>query len=170
MKATGTQFLQIATLIFIAAVLSNQCTEKSATASLPPTVDFNFHIRPILVKNCYLCHGPDFSSREAELRLDTFEGATALREGDIYAVSPGHPRKSELIKRIHADDPNEIMPPPESNLSLTEREKALLEKWIDQGAEWKLYWAFIPPEKPAIPDVDQEEGSNEIDVPSFWPD
>ena len=51
-----------------------------------------------------------------------------------------------------------------SNLSLTEREKALLEKWIDQGAEWKPYWAFIPPEKPAIPDVDQEEGSNEIDA------
>nr|WKN38331.1 PSD1 and planctomycete cytochrome C domain-containing protein [Tunicatimonas sp. TK19036] len=164
MKATGIPFLQLAILLFLLAVLCNQCTEKP-TADLPQTVDFNFHIRPILVKNCYLCHGPDSSSREAELRLDTFEGATALRKGDTYAVLPGHSKKSEVIKRIYADDPNEMMPPPESNLTLSEREKALLEKWIAQGAEWKPHWAFIQPEKPDVPRVEQqEEVSNEIDA------
>lgn len=164
MKATDIGFLLPAILLFLAAAIFNQCAE-SPSVNLPETVDFNFHIRPILVKNCYLCHGPDSSSREAELRLDTFEGATALREGDTYAVLPGHPGKSEVVRRIHADDPNEVMPPPESNLSLSEQEKALLEKWIVQGAEWKAHWAFIPPEKPEIPQLKQEqEVANEIDA------
>ncbi|MEQ9438293.1 MAG: PSD1 and planctomycete cytochrome C domain-containing protein [Cyclobacteriaceae bacterium] len=164
MKAPGISFLLLATLLFLTAILLSQCAEQP-TATLPQTVDFNFHIRPILVKNCYLCHGPDSSSREADLRLDTFEGATALRENDTYAVLPGHPGKSELVRRINADDPNEIMPPPESNLNLSEKEKALLAKWIDQGAEWKPYWAFIKPEKTEVPTVEQkEEVANEVDA------
>ncbi|WPP49987.1 PSD1 and planctomycete cytochrome C domain-containing protein [Catalinimonas niigatensis] len=161
------QFIKIffpAILLFFTAVFFNQCSHDES-ASLPQTVDFNFHIRPILVKNCYLCHGPDSSSREAELRLDIFEGATALREDGIQAVFPGHPQKSEMIRRIHADDPNEMMPPPESNLSLTEQEKALLEKWIAQGADWKPHWAFIPPEKPTLPQVkNKAEVANDIDA------
>ena len=113
---------------------------------LPETVDFNFHVRPILVQNCYLCHGPDPSGRKADLRLDTYEGATAaLKEGG-HAIVPGKPSSSKLIYRIFNEEEDQIMPPPESNYKLTEREKALLEKWIDQGAEWKDHWAFIKPE------------------------
>jgi len=113
---------------------------------LPETVDFNFHVRPILVQNCYLCHGPDPSGRKADLRLDTYEGATAaLKEGG-HAIVPGKPSKSQLVYRIYHEEEDQIMPPPESNYKLTEREKALLEKWIDQGAEWKDHWAFIKPE------------------------
>ncbi|MDF9794906.1 hypothetical protein OKW21_000169 [Catalinimonas alkaloidigena] len=164
MKATDFRFVLPAALLFLATVLFNHCTDKPSF-NLPETVDFNFHIRPILVKNCYLCHGPDSSSREADLRLDTFEGATTLRDEDTYAVLPGHPTKSEMIRRIHADDPNEVMPPPESNLSLSEQEKALLEKWIAKGAEWKPHWAFIPPEKHEIPRVkNEQEVTNEIDA------
>jgi len=112
---------------------------------LPKTVDFNFHIRPILVQNCYLCHGPDPSSRKFELRLDTYEGATAeLKEGG-YAIVPGKPSKSKLIYRIFHEEQDQVMPPPETNHKLTEREKALFEKWIDQGAQWKEHWAFIAP-------------------------
>ena len=112
---------------------------------LPETVDFNFHIRPILVQNCYLCHGPDPSGRKADLRLDTYEGATAaLKEGG-HAVVPGKPSKSQLVHRIYHEEEDLLMPPPESNYKLSEREKALLEKWIDQGAEWKQHWAFIKP-------------------------
>ena len=113
---------------------------------LPKVVDFNFHVKPILVQNCYLCHGPDPSSRKAELRLDTYEGATAaLKEGG-HAIVPGKTSKSNLVQRIYNEDPGQIMPPPETNLKLTEREKALLNKWIDQGAQWKEHWSFISPE------------------------
>lgn len=112
---------------------------------LPKTVDFNFHVRPILVQNCYLCHGPDPSSRKAELRLDTYEGAMGELKDGGYAIVPGRPSKSKLIYRINHKEEDQKMPPPETNHELTEREKALLEKWIDQGAEWKKHWAFIPP-------------------------
>ena len=121
---------------------------KNFSEPLPETVDFNFHVRPILVQNCYLCHGPDPSGRKADLRLDTFEGATAaLKEGG-HAIVPRSSSKSELVHRIYNEEEDQIMPPPESNYKLTEREKALLEKWIDQGAEWKDHWAFIKPETP----------------------
>lgn len=164
MKATGTTWFLLTATLFISAVLFNQCSEPSSVA-VPQTVDFNFHVRPILVKNCYLCHGPDSSSREADLRLDIFEAATAQREGDLFAIKPGHPRQSEVIHRINSDDPDKVMPPPASNLKLNEREKAILEKWIDQGAEWKPHWAFIPPTIPEIPSVKvQEEIANDIDA------
>ncbi|TMU51089.1 DUF1553 domain-containing protein [Flagellimonas algicola] len=98
-----------------------------------------------MVQNCYLCHGPDPSSRKAELRLDIYEGATAaLREGG-FAIVPGKPRKSELMFRINHEHKDKIMPPPETNSVLTQREKDLLEKWIKQGAEWKPHWSFIQP-------------------------
>ena len=112
---------------------------------LPKIVDFNFHVKPILVQNCYLCHGPDPSSRKADLRLDTYEGATAaLKEGG-HAIVPGKASKSNLVQRIYNEDLGMVMPPPETNLKLTEREKALLNKWIDQGAKWKDHWSFIRP-------------------------
>ncbi|MEX0361972.1 MAG: c-type cytochrome domain-containing protein, partial [Allomuricauda sp.] len=124
---------------------------------MPKQVDFNFHIRPILVQNCYLCHGPDPSSRKADLRLDTYEGATAaLKEGG-FAIVPGKPGQSELMFRINHEHEDKIMPPPETNSILTQREKDLLEKWIKQGAEWKPHWSFIQPQ------VAEEYGDAKID-------
>lgn len=125
---------------------------------LPETVDFNFHVRPILVQNCYLCHGPDPSGRKADLRLDTYEGATAELKDGGSAIVPGKPSKSQLIYRITHEEEDQVMPPPETNHKLTEREKALLEKWIDQGAEWKAHWAFIKPEP-----ASGQTGANTID-------
>ncbi len=144
----------------ISALSFNQCTQDY-TSSLPKKVDFNFHVRPILVQKCFLCHGPDPSSREADLRLDTFEGATALLEEGRKAIEPGHIKKSELVKRINYNDPNLVMPPPESNLKLSQYEIDILTKWIDQGAEWKPHWAFIPP-KITLPKK-FENSKNEID-------
>ncbi|MGI9551121.1 MAG: DUF1549 domain-containing protein [Aurantibacter sp.] len=126
--------------------LSSCGDNKDFSEPLPDTVDFNFHVRPILVQNCYLCHGPDPSGRKADMRLDTYEGATAaLKEGG-HAIVPGKPSKSRLVYRIYHEEEDQIMPPPESNYKLTAREKAMLKKWIDQGAEWKDHWAFIKPE------------------------
>jgi hypothetical protein len=127
---------------------------------LPKHVDFNYDIRPILVQKCYLCHGPDPSSRKANLRLDTYEGATALTKEGLKAIDPGHTKNSLVLFRINHKDPDIQMPTPESNLTLTERERKLIEKWIEQGAEWKPHWAFLP--ETQTPDVKDYKG-NPID-------
>ena len=125
---------------------------RSIENRMPATVDFNYHIRPILVQKCYLCHGPDASSRQANLRLDTYEGATALLKSGNRAINLKHTEKSMVLFRINHTDPDMIMPTPDSKLVLTEKEKELLEKWIQQGAAWKPHWAFISPEKQNTPD------------------
>ncbi len=125
---------------------------RSIENRMPATVDFNYHIRPILVQKCYLCHGPDASSRQANLRLDTYEGATALLKSGNRAIDLKHTEKSMVLFRINHTDPDMIMPTPDSKLELTEKEKELLEKWIQQGAAWKPHWAFISPEKQNTPD------------------
>ena len=132
---------------------------------LPDKVDYNFHIKPLLSDRCYACHGPDDNSREAGLRLDTEEGAfAALTENEGFALVKGKPEQSELIHRIYNEDPDLLMPPPESELVLSEYEKTLLERWIEQGAEWKQHWAFIPPEKPELPSIKRSSiVVNEID-------
>ena len=127
--------------------------------ALPKEVDFNFHVRPILSDRCYSCHGPDEQARQAELRLDQEASAfAALTSGNGYAIVSGNPNRSELVSRILSEDPELVMPTPESKLSLSDLEKAILIKWIEQGAEWKAHWAFIPPKKeqpPVVPGVDQ---------------
>ncbi|WP_442505240.1 PSD1 and planctomycete cytochrome C domain-containing protein [Novipirellula sp. SH528] len=109
-------------------------------------VEFNRDIRPILSDNCFYCHGFDEAHREAGLRLDTFEGST---ESD--AIVPGNPDESELVRRILSDDPDEIMPPPDSERHLTSVERELVKQWIEQGAEYQQHWAWKPLQRPAIP-------------------
>ncbi|MEM6633919.1 MAG: PSD1 and planctomycete cytochrome C domain-containing protein, partial [Bacteroidota bacterium] len=137
-------------------------SSKSTDSSLPKTVDFNFHIRPILSQNCFTCHGPDSSSREAGLRLDTYEAATAVLENGSAAIVPGNSSKSLLLTRIHSQNPSEVMPPPEAKKELTPHEKALIERWIEQGVEWKPFWAFIPPQNPRLPRKLQEVNPSKI--------
>jgi len=133
--------------------------EELQAQTMPENIDFNWHIKPILSDRCFACHGPDEAAREAGLALHTEEGAFAAlgKMQDHYAIVPGDAGASTLVSRIYSDDPTEVMPPPESNLTLSEYEKEILQKWIEQGAEWKRHWAFIPPEKSALPDVAQED-------------
>ena len=112
-------------------------------------IDFNKDIKPILSENCYYCHGPDENTREAKLRLDDFDSAIAEKNG-IAAIVPNHPDDSELVYRIISDDPEEIMPPPESKLKLTQNQKNLLKEWIKSGAKYDEHWAFIKPDKPKL--------------------
>src|SRR5690242_7006335 len=76
-------------------------------------VDFNFQVRPILADRCFLCHGPDEKNRQAGLRLDQQESATAIREAATgrRAIAPGDPAKSQVVERIMATDPDVRMPP-----------------------------------------------------------
>lgn len=115
--------------------------------SLPEEVDFNYHIKPILSDRCYQCHGPDEKARKGGLRLDLEKYAFAKLESGRRAIKGGSLYRSESAHRIVSSDPEEKMPPPDSNLKLSNREKALLIKWIDQGAQWKEHWSFIPPQK-----------------------
>ena len=134
-------------------------------AQLPDIVDYNFHVRPILSDRCYVCHGPDANARQAGLRLDEEVGTknTLLTTGG-YAVVPGSIRKSHLYERIKSNDPEHQMPPPESNLSLSDHEIALIARWIDQGAQWKPHWSFLPPTVQPLPPVNQQNWpTNEID-------
>lgn len=126
-------------------------------ARLPETVDFNHHVKPLLADRCYACHGPDENARKAQLRLDVADGAleTRLQSGG-RAVVPGSLGRSQVWRRITSEDDDERMPPGDSNLHLSEYERALIGRWIEQGAEWKPHWAFIPPERPELPEVRDE--------------
>jgi hypothetical protein len=112
--------------------------------------DFNRDIRPILSENCFHCHGPDERTREGELRLDTYQGAI---EGGEFGkpLVPGNPEKSGIIKRICHDDPDDIMPPPESKRILTDQQKQLLIDWIASGGEYQDHWAWTAPQRPTPP-------------------
>lgn len=137
-------------------VETSEIAIASSEGKLPETVDYIFDVKPILSDRCYLCHGPDAGTREAGLRLDTKEGAyAALGENkDRFALVPGDTIASNMVHRILTTEPNKIMPPPDSNLSLNEYEKQILIKWIEQGAVWKDHWAFVKPEKPELPKIE----------------
>jgi len=115
-------------------------------------VDYSADVRPILAKNCFTCHGADEGARQADLRLDTPEGAAADL-GSHQAIVPGKPEDSEVIRRIFADDKDDLMPPVDSRLHLRDEEKELIREWIRQGAGYDKHWAFFPPRRPAVPSV-----------------
>jgi len=120
-------------------------------------VDFNFEVRPLLSDRCFSCHGPDEKSRKAQLRLDQREGLFGPRKDGQAVVTPGNPERSELVRRLFATDPDDVMPPPESHLELTGAEKDLLRRWVEQGASWSDHWAFSPVRKPELPEVTRAE-------------
>ena len=145
---------------------SNAEYEIINVSNVPETIDFNFHVNPILSDKCFACHGPDDKQRKANLRLDTKEGLYQMTEDLIKRVIDlDNLEESEMIRRIFHENKSIVMPPPESNLSLSEYEKNILKKWILQGAEWKKHWSFIKPEKPEIPQIENNQWvKNEIDI------
>ena len=134
--------------------------------NLPDKIDFNLHVKPILSDRCFKCHGPDKNKIEAGLQLTNFEGATALLKSGKRAVVPFKPKESELITRIFSTDPTDMMPSPKSNLALTETEKAILVKWIEQGGEYKEHWSFVVPFRYPVP-MAHPDGSGSPSVNSL---
>jgi hypothetical protein len=134
-----------AAFLILAAVLPHLVTLPSAAAASPPDkVDFNRHIKPLLSDRCYKCHGPDETARKAKLRLDQKESAFKKIGDAMFVIKPHELAKSEVYRRVIATDPEDLMPPPESNLSLNPEEIALIKRWIEQGAEWEKHWSFVP--------------------------
>ena len=116
-------------------------------------IDYNWHVRPILSENCFKCHGPDPAARKAGLRLDVGELAVQELPEDKgkFAIVPGDTGRSELVRRIMSTDVDERMPPESTHKTLTAKQIAILRQWIDNGAQYRPHWAFIQPERPAIP-------------------
>lgn len=160
---TSSLLLPILLALFSACGTGIPGPVQEKMAQLPDVVDYNFHVKPILSDRCYTCHGPDARKREADLRLDTEESAYAALENGGHAIVPGNIRGSQLTQRILSDDPEVMMPPPESNLSLTPAEKAVLVAWVQQGAEYKAHWAFAPPKQNPVPKAGEGWARNEID-------
>ena len=153
-------------ILFLTVIYFTGCQPSTGVADIPDKVDFNFHIRPILSDKCFACHGPDAKQRKEGLRLDTREGAlAALKDYDNrFAIIPGKPEDSEVYLRISTLDTSQIMPPSSSNMKLSDREVKLIEKWINQGAEFKPHWSFVPPQPVKTPAVKNTSWiSNEID-------
>jgi mono/diheme cytochrome c family protein len=131
-------------------------------ASALERLQFNRDIRPILTENCYACHGPDSNHRKADLRLDVREGA--LQDGAIVA---GKPEASEVIARLFTADADELMPPPDSHKKLSSEEKAILQRWVKEGAEYQGHWAFEKPQRPVVPELDRPKAELRNPVDAF---
>jgi hypothetical protein len=134
-------------LVFGALTLGSD----SAFAADRPALEFNRDVRPILSENCFACHGPDSAARKADLRLDRRDDA--IKAG---AIAPGDIESSELVARINADDPKELMPPKVTTKKLTQDQKDVLKRWIAEGAAYQPHWSLIPPKRPALPVVRDE--------------
>ncbi|MFM7815938.1 MAG: DUF1549 domain-containing protein, partial [Verrucomicrobiota bacterium] len=124
-----------------------------ALSSTQDRVDFNRDVRPLLADYCYQCHGPDQAKRKGGLRLDQSEGARARLDSGHHAIVPGKPTDSRLLAVVTSTDADEQMPPAKTGKRLNPAQVELLTRWIREGAEWKAHWAYITPEKPAVPGV-----------------
>ncbi len=141
-------------MLLVLVVALAECCLSPAHASEPQRIErlsFNRDIRPILSDKCFACHGPDAAAREAGLRLDTSDDGAGF-QGGYSVIEPGDAEASELVERITSDDPDIVMPPPEVKHPLSNDEKAMLARWIEQGAEYQAHWSYMPITKPDLPE------------------
>lgn len=118
--------------------------------ALGQAIDFGRDVRPILSDRCFHCHGPDAENQDSDFRLDSHDNMTADL-GGYAGVVPGDLDSSELVARIRSTDESDMMPPPDSNRSLSDAERSILEAWIEQGAPYEGHWAFELPQRPDVP-------------------
>jgi hypothetical protein len=117
-------------------------------------VDFSREVLPLLSDKCFHCHGPDEKGRKAGLRLDTQEGAFAPRkDGQPSVIVAGKSAESELVRRLVSSDPDDLMPPPDANRTLTPQQKDTLKRWVDEGGKWGKHWAFEPIQPTPLPEI-----------------
>lgn len=152
-------------IVFFMVALMHSCSPnlpddiEVAYKELPDELDYNVDVKPILSDKCFSCHGPDKNKQKAGLRLDiaSFAYAELPENKGKVAINPGNLKKSEMFYRILSSDPEYVMPTPESHLSLTAKEKAILIKWVEDGAEYKPHWAYTKPQKVKPPKVNADE-------------
>ncbi|MEO8496073.1 MAG: DUF1549 domain-containing protein, partial [Planctomycetota bacterium] len=148
-------FLQVSGMTLVLAAVLTSGVHGAEPAAMDK-IEFNRDVRPILSDNCFYCHGPDKAQRQADLRLDRRDEAIAVK-----AIVPGNVEASELVSRILTNDADQQMPPPDARKQLTPQQKAILTKWIEQGAEYEQHWSFVPlatVEVPAVEHADWPRG------------
>lgn len=151
----------IALVLFTAVPFAMAGPPAVSETLLTQRISFNEHIRPILSENCFACHGPDSGNREAGLRLDQPDPATAELDSGMRAIVPRGVDESELIARVISKDPDSVMPPSWAKLGrLSPEQVSLLERWIEEGAEYEPHWAFVAAKRPNARPV----GVHPIDV------
>src|SRR5687767_9690381 len=136
-------------------LLAAVCAATPAIAQ--DKLDFNRDVRPILSAHCFKCHGPDENVREAGLRLDQRDGATAKLESGATAIVPSQADRSELVRRVNSTDEGELMPPPAANKALSAAQKETLRRWVGEGAAYAPHWAFVRPQQGPLPAVKQSD-------------
>ena len=139
-------------------------SERPLRAAEP--VDFNRDIRSVIANTCFKCHGPDDAERQADLRLDTREGALADLGGHA-AVVPGKPEASEILKRLTSTDPEVMMPPPGAGRRVTPQEVELFRRWIAEGAHYSVHWAYQSPKKATPPETPEFAGFAKSEIDRF---
>ena len=144
------------TVPFIGALtLALASTVSAAEAPLPAKIEFNRDIRPIFSDKCFFCHGTDKSHRDSGRRLDLADGPDGAYadKDDVIAIKPGDLKASDAWLRIMSDDKDDVMPPPKSHKTLSAAEKAIIKRWIEQGAKYQKHWSFEPPQRAPLPEV-----------------
>lgn len=130
------------------------------------TVDYERQVKPLLLKHCVSCHGPE--KQRASLRLDS---VAAILEGGNRgpALVPNKSTESILLHALTGSNDVSVMPPKEPRL--TPQEITLIRAWIDQGAKGPAsetvqqaqkksnHWAFQPVKRPELPVVRDETWS-----------
>jgi hypothetical protein len=106
-------------------------------------IDYNTQVKPIINTHCISCHGGVKQNGGFSLLFE--EQAKGKTKSGSAAIIPGHPNKSEMIRRIISDDPEERMP--YEKAALKKEEIRILKKWIKQGAKWDTHWAYLPVQK-----------------------
>jgi mono/diheme cytochrome c family protein len=142
--------LMRANILFI---LAGTALAPASRAAAQDRVDFSREVRPILSRYCFKCHGPDEKVNKAGLRLDVRELAIGEANSGLTAIVPGKLDDSELVRRIFAPEGHQVMPPPSTKQHLSDAQKETLKRWIAQGAEYQPHWAFVPPQRPPLPQV-----------------
>ena len=151
--------IRLSAMLMGCLVAMSDGLSRAAEPAIPARIEFNRDVRQILSDNCFHCHGPDKNARQAELRLDIREEAIKVAASGQTPIVPGEPERSELTRRLMSDDPDDVMPPPETHKILTPHQKTILTSWIAQGAEYQRHWSFEPPTKAEVP-----SGQNGVDV------
>ncbi len=157
-------------LLLVGALLSASIGCRSRQAAVGTQhLDFNQDVQPILASNCFSCHGPDPEMRKAGLRLDLEESAFRKRQGHPDAIVPGHPERSELIKRIESHDTHYLMPQNAQGEAkpMKPADIAILKEWIKEGAVYRPHWAFEKPVRPQVPIADQNDGWAKTPIDAF---
>lgn len=145
------------TLSIMLLVIASGQLPAQTPGQLPDRISFNEHVRPILSNHCWSCHGRDDHGRQGQLRLDRRDAALLAGESGNPAIVPGKPAASHLVERILTHDADQLMPPESAKRPLTEVQKQILQKWIEDGAEFSEHWAFVPPVRPEVPAVKNAE-------------